>query len=124
MPIRTIPRANPKIPSAWFQTELPHKMTSNEPQIGCVNPAASQALTGLISAGPDGVWEGVLACPACAIALKQDRGTLSCGPCRKQWPIRGGIPAFVDRFPYWGEIPLAPMRKVNSLVQREYWKTV
>jgi len=31
---------------------------------------------------------------------------------------------FVDTFPYWGEIPLQSMLKVNDSIQTKYWKAV
>jgi SAM-dependent methyltransferase len=99
-------------------------MTGNERQIRPGELTAPQALAAPPPQAADHIWEGSLACPECAVALKQDQDRLFCPGCHRQWPIVGGIPTFVDQFPYWGEISLEPMLKVNFQIQWEYWKTV
>jgi SAM-dependent methyltransferase len=70
------------------------------------------------------LWEDVLVCPTCGDRLAATSDTLACGGCRNSWPVRDGVPSFVDHFPYWGEIPRESMLKVNELVREKYWKSV
>ena len=39
----------------------------------------------------------ILVCPACkkALAYRPERGVLSCGACRKDYPVKGDIPVLL-----------------------------
>jgi len=69
-------------------------------------------------------WGQLLVCPECRSRFSEDHGRLECATCRKEWPIKDGIPVFADRFPYWGEIPKEAMSKVNTLIRDRNWRSV
>lgn len=55
-----------------------------------------------------------LVCPRCERPLRYERNAcLACLSCDKSWPVTDEIPCFVSDFPYWGEIPLEAMQRVN-----------
>jgi SAM-dependent methyltransferase len=67
-------------------------------------------------------WLESLACPACATTLDLKGSRLHCRKCQKSWPVVDGVPHFVEQFPYWGEIPLEPMREVIRAAKAGSWK--
>jgi SAM-dependent methyltransferase len=69
-----------------------------------------------------GEWKW-LACPQCAASLREHGKHLRCAQCAREWPIKDGVPHFVEQFPYWGEIPLEEMREVNRLAALGDWKS-
>src|SRR5689334_22852218 len=72
----------------------------------------------------DSAWEDLLVCPTCGTGLKAAGDNLRCETCPNEWPVVDDVPTFLQQFPYWGEIPQAPMLKVNELVREKYWKDV
>jgi SAM-dependent methyltransferase len=97
-------------------------MTGNEPQQILAAPAPPMA--GDAFAPPDYLWEDLLVCPACSARLKQVPNKLVCGPCRKDWPIVDGVPAFVEHFPQRYEILRESLLKVNTLIRTNHWRSV
>lgn len=67
-------------------------------------------------------WAEWLVCPECSAPLRQEGEKLHCPQCQKGWMIVNGVPHFIEDFPYWGEIPLEPMREVNRLAATGVWK--
>jgi SAM-dependent methyltransferase len=65
---------------------------------------------------------GDIVCPECEVSLSADDGELACSGCGHSWPIVNGIPAFVQDFPYWGEIPIEQMLEVNRRAENGAWK--
>src|ERR1700682_5571853 len=63
-----------------------------------------------------------LVCPECREPLQPEGERLHCPQCQNAWPIVNGVPYFVEDFPYWGEIPIEPMREVNRQARGGSWK--
>jgi SAM-dependent methyltransferase len=67
-------------------------------------------------------WIDRLACPTCGSPLEESAGKLACAECGKTWPVVDGVPHFVDRFPYWGEMPQEKMQAVNDRAAAGSWR--
>ena len=55
-----------------------------------------------------------LACPKCSQLLEVGSDQLKCNHCLQEWPIKKGIPQFVQSPYYWGELPADLMKEVNE----------
>jgi SAM-dependent methyltransferase len=64
----------------------------------------------------------VLVCPDCEKPLFPRQAELVCSQCGRGVPVVDGVPCFVERFPYWGEIPLERMQEVNRAASGGNWK--
>jgi SAM-dependent methyltransferase len=64
----------------------------------------------------------ILVCPDCEEPLVQRNGPLVCSRCGRSVPVVDGVPCFVDRFPYWGEITQERMKEVNRAAFSGDWK--
>jgi len=62
-----------------------------------------------------------LACPDCRGPLSLTE-KISCRVCNREWLVIDGIPHFVEKFPYWGEMPLQQMQEVNRLSDAGSWR--
>ena len=60
-----------------------------------------------------------LVCPECKGQLEKSRGTLFCLHCKKNYPVRDGIPDFAGSFDYWGEIDQESMKTALETASKE-----
>lgn len=64
-----------------------------------------------------------LICPECGFGrLLPMAEELICEGCSSRWPVVDGIPSFIGEFPYWGEIALEQVRRVNRDAATGNWK--
>jgi FkbM family methyltransferase len=61
-------------------------------------------------------------CPRCKSALSEQATGLHCRECGGGWPVRNGVPYFVEDHPYCGDIPEADMREVLKRAETSSWK--
>ena len=64
----------------------------------------------------------VLVCPGCNAVLLEHDARLHCRACERIWPIRNGVPHFIEEYPYCGDIPQPHMREVLRRAATVSWK--
>ena len=65
-----------------------------------------------------------LFCPHCTIPLERVNEGLFCRRCQRTYKVVDGVPTFIEKSLYWGEIPQSEMQIINKRIKREYWKSV
>ncbi len=63
-----------------------------------------------------------LACPTCGTILRSKGDSLDCPSCGRSYPIKGGIPCFLDPDYYWGELDEAELASLNDLAEEIGWR--
>ena len=67
---------------------------------------------------------GPLVCPQCKLPLKQDKCTIVCENCKKNYPIEDGVFNFIgEKSDYWGEVSPEYMEKLNFLARKYGFET-
>src|SRR5467141_30759 len=64
----------------------------------------------------------VLVCPGCKAVLLEYDARLDCRECGRTWPVRNGVPQFVNGHPYCGVIPQPHMSEVLRRAATGSWK--
>lgn len=67
-------------------------------------------------------WLNVMACPKCSARLSGDVEKLTCAGCRQSWPVRNGVPQFLETARYWGEVPESDARRLIEDAERNGWE--
>lgn len=67
-----------------------------------------------------------LICPACKNSMNIEEKTMVCNDCGRSYPIRGGIPYFVEKELYWGEqgITAETMAAIITQLENRNWNDV
>lgn len=63
-----------------------------------------------------------LVCPTCEKTLTELQGKYFCDICGRNWGNIEGIPCFIDKREYWGEIPQGKMLEINLKAKSMGWK--
>ena len=63
-----------------------------------------------------------LVCPECGHGLESCGDVLGCLSCGQRFPVREGVPSFVDPSAYWGEIGYREMRQTNEAAIAGSWE--
>lgn len=71
-----------------------------------------------------GVLNTKFICVVCNNELAEMGVTFVCQECGRTWPIVDGVPHFVDRDLYWGEISQGEMQKINKELRTRHWREV
>src|SRR5438105_305008 len=61
-------------------------------------------------------------CPACGGAVAHAGDALACDGCARRWEIRRGIPIFMERLGYWGNVDRDAMSTMTAHAEREGWR--
>ena len=61
-------------------------------------------------------------CPTCAGPLTKEEGGYACATCDKTWPVKEGIPRFLDRPIYWGELDESEMDQLVENAENHGWR--
>ncbi len=65
-----------------------------------------------------------LVCPLCWEHLVKVSQNLVCKKCNKHWPVKNGVPHFINESPYWGGINVKKMKKIVEKISQENWRDV
>lgn len=74
------------------------------------------------TAGRHAGYSELLVCPGCNAKLLEHEARLDCSKCGRNWPVRDGVPHFIEDHPYCGEIPQPQMREVLKRAAVDSWK--
>lgn len=67
------------------------------------------------------VTDQLFRCLECEGALRFGEAELTCNECGTTWPLKDGIPSFID-VPYWGEVSKDSMQEFNSQASELGWR--
>jgi len=68
------------------------------------------------------VAEQALRCPKCASRLRVGDDDVVCQACSASWPVRAGIPRFVEAIPYWGELSREQALTLIQAAEQQGWR--
>lgn len=61
-------------------------------------------------------------CLSCGGPLRATGGALACGGCPRTYGVRRGIPVFLERPRYWGNVTPETMETLNRDAERDGWR--
>lgn len=61
-------------------------------------------------------------CPACGGTVQETGSVYNCVGCEKNYPIIDGVPRFLDRSIYWGELDETEMNNLVDTAARTSWR--
>jgi SAM-dependent methyltransferase len=73
-------------------------------------------------AAGDAPWLDALACPKCSARFTINVEGLSCPTCRRSWPLRNGVPHFIETVRYWGEVPESDALRLLRDAEENGWR--
>lgn len=67
-----------------------------------------------------------IVCPLCREGLLESIEEISCARCERKWPLKDGIPHFIDSNRYWGEpgISQEVAQNINEEARKRNWHEV